>query len=260
MPDHGAYMDRFARALVTPTDEPPLFQGPPGRIRAGLDIYRNNVFHSLTQAMGNAYPVVKALVGMDFFKGLVCDFVRLERPGHPVLACFGARFPEFLETFEPVRSLPYLADVARLERARLEAWHSADALPLAAAALAEIPPDDYAMLTFRLHPAARAVASPFPVLTIWEAHQQEGEVPEIDLSLGAEETVIARPDEEVTMWRVPPGTAALMRNLAAGGSLDAAFEAARSAHGEIDLGMALGLLLQAGAFSGFVTGEGKDNG
>lgn len=76
MPDHAAYLNRFAHALMTPADEPPLFEGRSARVRAGLDIYRNNVFYSLGQALGDIYPVIKALVGDEFFGAMAREFVR----------------------------------------------------------------------------------------------------------------------------------------------------------------------------------------
>jgi hypothetical protein len=41
-------------------------------------------------------------------------------------------FPDFIEQFEPASSVPYLADVARLEMLRVRAFHAADADPLTA--------------------------------------------------------------------------------------------------------------------------------
>jgi hypothetical protein len=41
--------------------------------------------------------------------------VRIEPPLSPILLKYGGRFPTFIETFRPTSSLPYLADVARLE-------------------------------------------------------------------------------------------------------------------------------------------------
>lgn len=258
MADHAAFLDRFAHALMTPTDEPPLFEGAPERIRAGLDIYRNNVIHSLTETLGDIFPVVKGLVGAEFFRAMAREYVHCEPPEIPVLAEYGIGFPAFLENFAPVRGLRYLPDVARLERAWLETYHSGDAPPLTPQVFDGLTPDQCTALTLRRHPAMRAVASPFPVLTIWEGHHDSNGMPEIDLALGAEEAVVTRPQAEVTVWRVPPGTRAYLRHLSEGKALGAAFEAVRTTRPDFDLSTVLGLLIQAGAFAADINNGGSN--
>jgi hypothetical protein len=62
--------------------------------------------------------------------------------------------------------MPWLADVARIERAWLDAYHAADAVPLPAAALATVPQEKLADLVFIAHPATRIVRSRFSAVTI----------------------------------------------------------------------------------------------
>ena len=58
-----------------------------------------------------------------------------EPPRSPVLMDYGAGFADFIAGFAPAASLPYLPDVARIERAWREAYHAADAEPLTAGGL-----------------------------------------------------------------------------------------------------------------------------
>jgi hypothetical protein len=81
-------------------------------------VYRNNVFASLIDALADTYPVMLALVGNEFFRAMAKVFVQTNPPRSRVLACYGSGFADFVEDFYPARSLPYLADVARLEIAR----------------------------------------------------------------------------------------------------------------------------------------------
>ena len=91
----------------------------------GLVVYRNNVYAGLADTLGEAYPAVRRLVGEDFFRALASIYLDRHLPDSASLTLFGARFPDFIETFPPARSVPYLGDVARLERAWLEAFHAA---------------------------------------------------------------------------------------------------------------------------------------
>ncbi|MFW6027844.1 MAG: putative DNA-binding domain-containing protein, partial [bacterium] len=160
MSRYSAYTEHFARALLDPALRPELFEGGAAQVDAGLAVYRNNVMHSLSVALADIYPVVRALVGEEFFSGLARAYIRAEPPASPVLAEYGRSFPAFLENFEPARQAPYLPDVARIERAWLDAWHAPDAEPLDPDTFASLPPEDYAEAVFTCHPSLACIASP----------------------------------------------------------------------------------------------------
>jgi hypothetical protein len=101
-----------------------------------FDVYRNNVFVGLIEALERRYPVCMTLVGEDFFRAMARVYVELSPPRSPVLLTYGNDFAEFVETFPPAASLPYLADVVRLENARVAAFHARDAVPLSTEAMA----------------------------------------------------------------------------------------------------------------------------
>src|SRR3546814_5214850 len=81
-------------------------------------------------------------------------------------------------------TLPYLADVARIERAWIEAYHAAEAPALDPAALARFTPDELPALRLRLHPSVRLVRSRFPAMTIWRMNVGDGVPAPVDLKLG----------------------------------------------------------------------------
>ncbi|KAG0919362.1 hypothetical protein G6F31_021147 [Rhizopus arrhizus] len=56
-------------------------------------------------------------------------FAAATPPSSPVLLHYGAEFPDFIASFPPAEPLPYLADVARIERAATEAFHAAVSAP-----------------------------------------------------------------------------------------------------------------------------------
>ena len=159
---------------------------PPGLISAnGADpqsrfvVYRNNVLSSLINALADNYPVAAQLVGEKFFRAMAGVYVQSKPPRSPVMNDYGGDFAEFIEHFEPAASVPYLADVARLERLHVQAWHAADAEPMVeeriVAALSS--PTLAGHLKIGLHPSLRLLQSPFAVVTIWAAHQHQTPVP-----------------------------------------------------------------------------------
>jgi hypothetical protein len=115
------------RARAVPGDLRSPSGSPAGR---RFDVYRNNVFVGLIEALERRYPVCRTLVGEEFFRAMARLYVELSPPRSPVLLTYGSDFAEFVETFPPAASLPYLADVVRLENALVAAFHARDAEPL----------------------------------------------------------------------------------------------------------------------------------
>jgi Putative DNA-binding domain len=242
-----ATIDAFARALSDPAGRPPpQTLGREGRPDARrFAIYRNNVAVALIGAIEARYPVVRRLVGADFFRAMAGAFVAAHRPRSAVMTHYGADFPGFVAAFEPAREIAYLSDVARLENAWVEAYHAAEAAPLALAALGKVDPQDFGALMFSPHPAARLLAFEHPAASIWAAHQGAGE-PQAPGQWRAEEALVARPDADVGVRILPPGGFVFAQGLFSGASLAEA--AAACPIGGFDAGAHLVGLIEAGAF------------
>jgi hypothetical protein len=107
----------FARALLADDAGPvtALIAGDGLAAEERLDIYRNNVFASLTEVLRDTFPAVCRLLDERFFAYAGHDFIRRRPPRRAVLAEYGAQFATFLAGFAPASGLVYLPDVARLE-------------------------------------------------------------------------------------------------------------------------------------------------
>jgi hypothetical protein len=254
MPSHADRLREFgAAALNARLPMPEGLVGPDGLPSPRrFDVYRNNVVVGLVNALAAAYPVVQRLVGDEFFRAMATYFVRRDPLASPVLLQYGESFPDFLTIFRPVAHLPYLSDVARIDRARLESYHAADAPSLAAAELARIAPGDFGNLRFALHPSLRITTSRFPALTIWLRNRQPGDPAPVDLSAGGEDTLLVRPDADVTLCELPEGGLAFLRGLQAGKSVMDAALGGFAVTPRFDMQANLTLLLRARAFTGLV--------
>jgi hypothetical protein len=193
-----------------------------------LNVYRNNVHYSLSQALAAQFPVVQRLVGTEFFNHLAQAFVVNHFPTEPALTFYGADFAAFLEQRSDCESVPYLADVARVELACQHAMHAADAQPLSAAALMTLPPEHLADCSLSLHPSAVLLQSAWPVQHIYEENQkaEPGE-----LTLGQEQVhslLIYRQGVDVQIVTLQAPVFALLRKLHSGSSLMAAWETTQS--------------------------------
>src|SRR5206468_117060 len=90
-------------------------------LEPGLAVYRRNIAANYRNALGATYPVVKQLVGGDFFDHAVDQFTTAHPSRGGDLNEYGGEFPAFLRRFTRAASLPYLPDVAALEWAVDEA-------------------------------------------------------------------------------------------------------------------------------------------
>ena len=151
------------------------------------------------------YPVVRRLVGEEFFRAMTREYALNNLPKNRVLIGYGADYPEFLANFEPAKELPYLADVVRLESAHWEAYHAADAATADPAVLSALAPDGLARIRIEFHPAARLVCSQFPVVAIWETNTHDEDVRAVDFSR-SDDALVTRPHLGVEVRRLPPGS------------------------------------------------------
>jgi hypothetical protein len=213
------YQSALAAALLDPeAPTPGAIRSPSGTSRdCRFAVHRNNVAAGLIGALEERFPTVLRLVGPAFFRGMARRYAELEPPRSPILLRYGDTFPRFIENFPPAASVPYLADVARLEFARGVAYHAADAPPLAPCAFADLDEQALAATTARLHPSVTLMSSRFPIVSIWEAHQRK---PEPALTTwNAEAALIARPHLDVEVRTLPPGGYAFLRELVQGSTL-----------------------------------------
>jgi len=215
---------------------------------ARLAVYRNNVVASLSTALAEAFPVTLQLVGEEFFRAMAGAFVRQQPPRSRILAHYGVDFPTFVEGFEAARTVPYLADVARLEWARVNAYHAADSAALAPdavkAALANLARAGELRLAFQ--PGVSVLMSPFAIVSLWAAHQVGGDITSVDPWV-PESALVLRTGHDVVVMRLAPGAARFVAALQRGALLaEAAGEAVAEA-AEFDLTAALSLLVQHGA-------------
>ena len=212
---------RFAKAVRDPSQKVPEFvqktAGKPSQKR--FNVYRNNVMVSLTDAILDAYPVVARLVGEEFATAMARVFVTDNLPISPVMLHYGEGYATFIESFEPTQSLPFLADVARLERAWLQAYHAADHIPLTIDVLAQIPPDELSDLNFRFCPGVQLLSSKHPISSLWSAHQDD-QLQGLDkLPTSGEAVLVNRPHYEVSIRVLEPGFFTFLTSLSKGKSL-----------------------------------------
>ncbi len=212
-------------------------------------VYRNNVAVSLVDALADTFPVVQALVGVEFFRAMARIFALTQPPRSPVLACYGQGFAAFIESFPPAAALPYLADMARLEMARVLSFHAADADSVTAEEIQHYvaQPDLLPDLRIGLHPALFQRASSSAVASLWAAHQDERlSVAAVDLDQ-PEHVLLMRHELAVELHLITAAEHLFIRQLVDGATLGQAAQAALEADADFELAAVFGLLVRLGA-------------
>ena len=205
-----------------------------------MQIYRNNLFISLTDALQAVYPSVHRLVGEGFFKYLADSYIRAHPSQSGNLHDFGQELEAFIAGFEPATTVPYLADVARLEWDQHLVFHAAEHSPLDLRRLSAVPDEQRTELRFRFHPASKLMSSRYPVLTIWEACGDEQErTRTVSADKEGEQVLIIRRKEKVELHRLSGGEHTFLRFLKDGYRLGTAYERAAEVEKCFDLASTL---------------------
>lgn len=218
-------------------------QGRPAGKR--FAVYRNNVAVGLTEALEVGFPVLRRLVGPEFFTAMAGVFLRVHPPCSRLMMLYGEAMPTFLEGFAPVAHLPYLPDVARLELALRQSYHAADRPALASARLAGLAPDAFFVARLALAPSLRLVRSSWPIHAIWRANTGAATGAMIGAAeMRPESVVVLRREFDPVPHLLGRGAEAFIAALLAGAPVGAAVGAAGAGH---DLEATLALLLAGGA-------------
>lgn len=243
----------FAQALLRPETISPAglttWNGSDPQHR--FAVYRNNVTVSLIDALAAAYPVVLRLVGEAFFREMARIYVRLHPPRSRIMLDYGEAFSGFIESFAPASEVPYLADVARLERARLRAYHAADEAALEPTAYAGLNPSALGRLTIRLHPSVAILRSRFAIASLWAAHQGLMTIEAVD-PYRPEDVLVVRLHLEVRVVRLAPGVAAFLKALDAGTAVADAVAITLGQSPEFDITTGLEALMASGVSAAFI--------
>jgi len=212
-----------------------------------FQVYRNNFWISVEEALAEIYGVVERLVGRRFFTFMTDRFLRSYPLRHGNLHQLGGELPAFLKGFKPAAGLPYLPDIARLEWAYNQVFHAADAVPFNPQLLVGLPPAKILQLHFDLASCSRLVYSPFPIFHIWRVNQEgyAGDQ-QVDLAAGSASVLVTRPALEVELQQLDQGDAGFLQSLTAGCNLGEATEAAVNNSNDFDLGAALARYLVSG--------------
>ena len=219
-----------------------------------LAIYRESILGGMSRALAEVYPVCRQLVGDTFFDHLADAYIRQYVSTTADITCYGEKLAGYIEGLEAASSVPYLADVARLEWA----WHCAVNAPdepvLSARELNQVAGADYTRIQLQLQGSATLLRSPYPILHIWQVHQDdyEGEI-EISLEEGGIDLLVWRCDQELHIEPLNEIQTLFIQQLKQQATLEQAYATLLQHAPQTNLAGLLTTSLEQGWYSGLCT-------
>jgi hypothetical protein len=186
------WLDGGQRAVMEALDHGPaylpdnLFTGSAERVLAGMKVHANTISHARLVALEETFPRTRAAIGHDRFNQHSRLFLLEPGVTGQSLPLIGEGFSDYLRERGEGQGT---ADLARFEWLWLQAYHAADAEPLALAELAGLAPEALLDIVLLSHPAAIAVHLDRAVHDLIGA--------EVEGLAAAEAVLITRPESDV---------------------------------------------------------------
>ena len=146
-----------------------------GCSKTPIRIHQQSHFGKQRQALQEIYTVFARLVGEDFFSYVVRQYLDEDPNLTFDIHLYGKSFPEFIASFEPCQSYPYLKDMAEFEWLCYQACFSPPYRALDLMKLQKSSLKRGADLYFSLPQKSALYRSSYPILKIWENNLEESQ-------------------------------------------------------------------------------------
>lgn len=169
-------VQEWMKAFIQPVGKKPAGEtilntqgGDPGQKR--MEVYAEGYVVRLYEGMSQIYETVHALIGHDEFMQLAEKYAARYPSKDYNLNKAGIHFPDLLRE-NPVKAMPYLEDLARLEWQISEAFHAFDKPPFDRKQLESIPLEDWEHARLTFQPSVSLVTSEWPIMDIWQTREK----------------------------------------------------------------------------------------
>jgi hypothetical protein len=154
-------------------------------VQTRLGIYGDAYRARLIEVLESSFPVLAELLGESDFHALASNYVSAHPSTFFSVRYYGDQMAGFLASEAEYAKAPLLAELAKWEWAMAAAFDAADAEPIETAALAQIPPEQWAELRFEWSPAVQVLDLEWNVPDIWKAVTEETTRPEPSFEAGS---------------------------------------------------------------------------
>lgn len=165
---------------------------PAGGVEDRWHVYAHGYVARIAEALESDYAAVRRVLGPEPFVALAERYVRAFPPRSYDLGRAGDLLPEHLSVDPIAVALPFLPDLARLERAVAEAFVAHDSEPLTWDALLEEEPESVATLPLVLAPGVALLPSRWPIVSLWRTRNLADDEVAVELEKNPETALVFR--------------------------------------------------------------------
>ena len=139
---------------------------------ARVDIYANMYFYRILDALKEDFRATLAVLGDDNFHNLITGYLLEYPPTEPSISNCGRYLADYLREHAMRESAPFIADLAKLERAVVEVFQGPDARALDAEPLRAIAPEEWPAMKLAIQPSAQILALDWRVSELLRAVEE----------------------------------------------------------------------------------------
>lgn len=142
-----------------------------------LEIYGNAYVSRLIEVLQKDYTALFEMLGEEQFNELASAYIDAYPSTHPSLRFFGKQMADYLLNHPSYAPHPYLYELARFEWGFTDAFDASDSAVMTESDAALLPADAWSTLHFGFHPSIQLIPYEWNILPIWQAIQQEHDIP-----------------------------------------------------------------------------------
>ena len=212
-------------------------------------VYRNGFIKTCISVLKSNYPVVTSLVGEDYFSTLAHLFVQKHPPRQGSLTGYGREFPQEIEACIDQHHLPYLADIAYLDRAWIECYFALDGPSLSGDDINKLEGDGTGLteLPLSLVPWAQLIKTQFDVADLWTTLKHQGQLnSNVNVEPDNQTILVWRKAGAINLRQLTDGEQKFLAAVCRKETLGASAQEALEADPEFDLTRYFAIFLQQG--------------
>jgi hypothetical protein len=190
-----------------------------GSVPGRWHVYAHGYLARLVEVLGLEYAAIRRILGEDAFEALVERYLGVFPPRSFDLSRAGDRLPTFLEFDRLTIDLPFLPDLAKLERTLSAAFVAADGESASWEELRRRSVEELLDLRLELLPGVALLRSGWPLDELWACRfQEDDDVVSVALEGRPADVLVFRSEGRVRAERVGEVEATLVEAASCGGA------------------------------------------